>query len=38
MSWDYEMSEGENFCTPITTNLNEDLSQVEYIFSDKTGK
>lgn len=41
MQWDEEMMEFMNGkwygCTPNTSNLNEQLSQVKFIFSDKTG-
>jgi len=41
MTWDHEMFEWMNekwvHCTPNTSNLNEQLSAVKFIFSDKTG-
>ena len=37
MSWDLKMSLNGTHMNPITSNLNEDLSYIEYIFSDKTG-
>jgi magnesium-transporting ATPase (P-type) len=37
MNWDVKMSRENQFTNPITSNLNEDLSYIEYIFSDKTG-
>ena len=39
MSWDIEMYDEKEmfFMKPNTTNINEELGQVEYIFSDKTG-
>ncbi|CUG93673.1 phospholipid-transporting ATPase 1-like protein, putative [Bodo saltans] len=41
MGWDEEMFEFMNGkwygCIPNTSNLNEQLSQVKFIFSDKTG-
>eukprot|EP01080_Neovahlkampfia_damariscottae_P005715 gene5715-9535_t len=37
MSWDLKMSQDGKHMNPITSNLNEDLSYIEYIFSDKTG-
>ena len=39
MEYDLEMfDETQNFfCKAQSTNINEELGQVEYIFSDKTG-
>ena len=39
MAWDIEMydPEQEVFAKAQASNLNEELGQVEYIFSDKTG-
>ena len=39
MSWDVEMYDrDQNFAMKAhTTNINEELGQIEYIFSDKTG-
>ena len=39
MSWDFNMyDEDEDFAMQAqTTNINEELGQIEYIFSDKTG-
>ena len=39
MSWDVHMYDrDQNFAMKAhTTNINEELGQVEYIFSDKTG-
>lgn len=37
MEWDNEMSHNGKHMKAITSNLNEDLAQVDMIFSDKTG-
>ena len=39
MSWDAQMyDEDQNFAMKAhTTSINEELGQIEYIFSDKTG-
>eukprot|EP01080_Neovahlkampfia_damariscottae_P011071 gene11071-3777_t len=37
MSWDAGMFYEDQKMKPITSNLNQDLSQIEWIFSDKTG-
>jgi phospholipid-transporting ATPase len=43
MSWDHRMSKYDEhsgtwrFCRPKTSDLNEQLSQVRFIFTDKTG-
>ena len=39
MGFDIEMYDtDQNFaCKAQTTNINEELGQIEYIFSDKTG-
>lgn len=39
MSWDYDMyDETQNMPAGVqASNLNEELGQVEYVFSDKTG-
>jgi P-type E1-E2 ATPase len=37
MSWDAGMFYEGQRMRPITSNLNQDLSQIEWIFSDKTG-
>jgi phospholipid-transporting ATPase len=43
MSWDHRMSKYDSisetwrFCRPKTSDLNEELSQARFIFTDKTG-
>jgi phospholipid-transporting ATPase len=37
MNWDVNMSHKGKRMVPNTSNLNEDLSQIEFIFCDKTG-
>jgi P-type E1-E2 ATPase len=37
MAWDAGMFYEGQRMRPITSNLNQDLSQIEWIFSDKTG-
>ncbi len=39
MSWDVEMYDADQDypMKAQTTNINEELGQIEYIFSDKTG-
>lgn len=39
IEWDYMMyaSEKDMFAQAISSNLNEELGMVKYIFSDKTG-
>lgn len=39
INWDYEMYDEENGFSAVarTSNLNEELGQIEYVFSDKTG-
>ena len=34
---DMYVSETNKFCKPFTSSINEELGQVNYIFSDKTG-
>ena len=34
---DYQMQSEDIKCTVQTSNLNEELGQIEYVFSDKTG-
>ena len=40
MDWDLEMYDKASDTPALTrtTNLNEELGQVEYVFSDKTGR
>lgn len=37
MEWDYEMSTERGHMTVKTSNLNDELALVQYVFSDKTG-
>ena len=39
MGWDFEMYDDEQdfYMKAQTTNINEELGQIEYIFTDKTG-
>jgi len=39
MSTDEDMytSESNKWCTPFMSSINEELGQITYVFSDKTG-
>lgn len=37
MEWDYEMSTERGHMTVKTSNLNDELALIKYVFSDKTG-
>ncbi len=39
MSTDEAMyvSSSDKYCKPFTTTINEELGQIHYVFSDKTG-
>eukprot|EP01122_Echinamoeba_exundans_P017726 TRINITY_DN965_c0_g1_i1.p1 TRINITY_DN965_c0_g1~~TRINITY_DN965_c0_g1_i1.p1 ORF type:complete len:918 (-),score=99.81 TRINITY_DN965_c0_g1_i1:823-3576(-) len=37
ITWDAKMTHGDKHCIAKTSNLNDELALVDYIFSDKTG-
>lgn len=37
ITWDAKMKHGDKHCIAKTSNLNDELALVDYIFSDKTG-